>query len=70
MIIRKGQCNHCGCCCIDVDACIFKPIEKDGLLYCEQYDKRPENCQKWPEYPEGEVWERCKDKCGYYFIEE
>jgi len=85
MLIRKGQCNRCGeCCVLRIDKETGKKIYcehfefRDGKGFCKIYEDRPKNCRIFPViskgYPEGNFntmpGRNVKNCCGYYFEEE
>lgn len=72
-LIRKGQCNRCGQCCIGKtysEPRIDCPnLEfKEGKAFCKIYEDRPESCRDFPTSAEELTGFSIPIKnCGFYF---
>ena len=62
--IRKGECKHCGWCCMHEDCPYLE--WKDGKSHCTVHgtDLQPPYCKSFPDMPPIK-----NEKCGYYFID-
>jgi len=60
MLIRKGQCNRCGQCCIPIDIDNSGKTTmskehcrqlgfKDDEAFCQIYEKKPKGCNEFPQ---------------------
>lgn len=56
-IIKTGECNHCGACCIGCD--------KHMNNHCSDYEHREERCIEYPTV--GDYFHGLPKQCSYKF---
>ena len=77
--IRKGKCQPKKCmnaCCKNFGEPVAPLKEVDGCCVwlkankCSRQKNKPKVCLNFPVSPFDGMYERIKDKCGFYFVKE
>jgi len=66
MAKRKGACKRCGACCKILFKCPYLRYNSEGLAECTIYEKRFEQCDKFP--IDNRDFENIPGtECGFYY---